>query len=116
MNPYSTDLREAALRSHDTGVPLAEVARRFGVARRTLTRWDRQRTLTGSLAPRPRSGRPPKLDAAALAWLRQRVLDQPDAILDDHRGALQTERGITVDRSTLSRTMKRLKLTHKKRA
>ena len=115
MKPYSTDLREAALRAHDTGVPLAEVARRFGVSRRTLTRWDRQRTQTGTLAPRRRSGRPPKLDASALAWLRQRVLTHPDAILADHCGALRTERDITVDRSTLSRALNKLAITHKKR-
>lgn len=115
MKPYSTDLREAALSAHDTGVALAEVARRFGVSRRTLTRWDSQRQRTGSLAPRTGTGRPPKLDAAVLAWLNQRVDAQPDAILADHRRALQTEWGITVNQSTVSRAMAKLGLTHKKR-
>ena len=115
MHAFSTDLREAALRSHDSGVALAEVARRFGISRRTLTRWKTQRTRTGALAPRPRPGRPAKLDPEALTWLRARVLAAPDATLDDHRDALRCQRAITVDRSTVSRALKSLGLTHKKR-
>lgn len=115
MNAFSTDLRDAALRSHDSGVALAEVARRFGVSRRTVTRWKTQRTRTGSVAPRPRPGRPPALDPQTLRWLQARVLATPDATLDDHRDALRRERAITVHRSTVSRALKSLGVTHKKR-
>jgi transposase len=71
-------LRQLAVaRVIEEGQPAAEVAESLGVTVRSVERWCRAWRLTGQqgLVARPRSGRPPKLDAAqetqVLGWLQQ---------------------------------------------
>lgn len=115
MQQYSTDLREAAVHALDTGASATEVARLLGVSRRSVLRWDERRQLTGSVAASPRSGPSAKLTPVARALLQQRVADHPDATLNDHRAALAEVLDIQVSEATMSRTMGRLGITHKKR-
>jgi transposase len=116
MQQYSTDLREAAVHALDTGASATEVAHLLGVSRRSVLRWDERRQLTGSVAASPRPGPIAKLTPAARVWLQQRVADHPDAPLHDHRAALAEVLDIQISESTMSRTMARLGITHKKRA
>jgi transposase len=55
--------RQQAARLLAQGVPAAEVARRVGVHRQSVSRWARQLTETGraGLKRAPRAGRPPRL-------------------------------------------------------
>jgi len=58
---YSEELREQVLLVADAGRSAAEIARRFGISRRSLTRWRQWRRERRSVATKPRSGRPPRL-------------------------------------------------------
>lgn len=114
MKQYSTDLRTAVVHALDTGATPAEIARLFGVSRRSVTRWRQLHQTTGQLAARPRPGASRKLTPQATAALRQRVADHPDATLHDHCVALAAEWQIQVSVATMSRTMGRLDITQKK--
>jgi transposase len=64
MKQYSVDLRERLLQVVDAGLSQAEATRLLGVSTATLQRWRQQQRQTGSVAPRPRSGRPRAIDRA----------------------------------------------------
>ena len=59
------------------GMTRAEVARRLGVSRATTSRWYRA-WRDGDLAPK-RRGRPPKIDAAAMARIERAIARGPRA-------------------------------------
>lgn len=84
MRAYSVDLRARIVAAMDASEPPADVARRFGVSRRTVHRSRHQVTQRGTLAPRTSPGRRPLLDAEARAELGRQVAANPDATLDQH--------------------------------
>lgn len=109
--------RAAALLLVAEGLPIVRVARLLGTSPARIRVW-RQRFLTQSragLADQPRTGRPPKLDAAARALL-VRALDQGPAAygvpvtvwsVRDLR-ALLAQHGIHVCCATVHRTLQAL--------
>ena len=116
MKQYSTDLREAVLHALDTGAAKPEVARLFGVSRATVYNWAGRARTRGSVEATARPGRVPKLDADALAQLRQRVEAHPDETLDQRCAAISAQTGRSISVSTMSRTLAKLGITYKKRA
>jgi transposase len=115
MKQYSVDLRERLLRAIDAGLPRAEAARLFGVGTSTIKRWRRQRRERGDLAPKPRPGRPPRVDPAQHAALTAQVAAYPDATLAEHCDAWAQASGVRVSVATMSRLLRRLGLPLKKR-
>lgn len=97
------------------GHPLAEVARFFGtVPHRVRVGQDRfVAAECASLADRARGGRPPKLEAAALALLREALDQGPQAYgfpvtvwtLGDLQTLRRRERRVQVSGSTLNRVV-----------
>ena len=112
---YSADLRERLLAALDAGLPRAEVERSFGISRRTLERWRAWRRTRGSLADRPRPGRPPRIGPDRYAALRAQVLAGPDATLAEHCDRWAAATGVRVSAPTMSRLLARLGLPLKKR-
>jgi transposase len=114
MKQYSVDLRERLLGAIDAGLSQAEASRVFGVGTSTITRWRQQRRDTGSLAPKPRSGRPPAIGPDQAAALHAQVAAHPDATLAEHcaRWTAPHRRSLSV--AGMSRTMRRLGITLKK--
>src|SRR5512143_1993305 len=114
MRPYSLDLRArvaAAVDEHEDSQP--EIARRFRVSPSFITRLLRRRRLTGSVAPEPHGGgHPPALDHAGREKLRQLVREQPDATLEE----LATRVGVPCGRMAIFRTLRKLKITRKKKS
>ena len=92
----------------DAGLPPGEAARLFRVDVRTVYRWRRRARRGASLAEKPRSGRPPKLDPAHYAELRTVVLAPPDATRPEHAARLAATTGIRLRPSHLSRLLRRL--------
>jgi transposase len=115
MKQYSTDLRERVCRALDTGATRAEVARLFGVSPSSITRWQQAREQTGSVAAKPRPGRPPKLSPADAATLVAQVLAAPEATLAQHAQQWEHRTAVRVSVATLSRTLARARITSKKR-
>jgi putative transposase len=132
LAPYADDLRGLARTDHDPrvrrrahalllvaeGHPVAAVARLFETGPNRIRAW-RARFLAGGrrgLADGPRSGRPPKLDAAALAFLAEALEASPQAYglpvtvwsIRDLREALAARRGVRVCTATVHRAVQRL--------
>ena len=111
----SDDGRERALAAVDAGHPVADVAAFFQNDPSTIYRWLRQRRRTGSGLARPRSGRPPLLRPDQQPVLVQQVQAHPDATLAEHCQQWQQTTGVRPGVSTMSRWLRRLGLTLKKR-
>jgi transposase len=111
----SRDIRERALAALDAGWSVADVAAFCQNDPSTVRRWRRQRARTGSGLPRPRSGRPPLIPPSAYPALEAQVTARPDATLADHCAFWATTHGVRPCVSTMSRLLRHLGLTLKKR-
>jgi transposase len=115
MKAYSQDLRQRIVRAVDEGQSRAEAARRFSVSERTVRRYLRQRTRTGSLAPvayrhGPAPAIPPEQEGVLLTQLRA----HPDATLEAHCALWEREQGRALSASTMCRAQQRVGWTVKK--
>ena len=116
MGSYSLDLRARIVKAHlEEGQRHNVVAKRFGVSRWTVERYVK-RSAAGSLAPTPHPGRPQRLDGAGCEVLRAQVQDHHDWSLEQHATALTAATGIPLKKSSVGNYLKRLGITHKKRA
>lgn len=117
MIPYSLDLRQKICAALERGVGSQRVvAELFGVSLSFVERLLQRQRTTGTLAPRPHAGGPPRcLDEADERVIRQRLEQQPDSTLDELREVIAQQSGQSVSRATLGRTVQRLNLPRKKR-
>ena len=116
MKRYPADFRERLLRAIDAGLPRAEAAQRFGVHPRTIERWQQRQRTTGSVAPRPNRGRPPRLPAAAAPALVAQLEATPDATLAMHCDTWEEATGVRVSAATMWRAIRRVGWTLKKKS
>lgn len=107
---YGMELRERVFQAVAEGGTIRAVSERFAVSPFFVKSMKKLHRETGSLAPRPsRAGRPRKL-AGRDDEIGDLVASRSDVTLAQLREALNTDAAI----STLSDTMRRLKLTFKK--
>ena len=111
----SDDVRERALAAVDRGHRVADVAAFFQNDPSTIYRWLRQRHRTGSGLSRPRSGRPSLLQPAQVPVLRAQVATYPDATLAEHCAHWERSQGRRPSLSAMSRWLRDLGFTLKKR-
>ena len=114
--PYSTDLRERVLVAYEHGEgPAAALARRFGVALKTVKNWVRAAESAGRRVAKPLGHEPePCLGTAERKVLRQLGVADNDATVAEYGARRAAQTGVTVSRPVLSVTLKRLGLTRKK--
>ncbi len=116
MASYSLDLRERIVKAHlEEGQNKSAVARRFGVSRWSVERYVK-RFRAGDLAATPHPGKRQRLDAEGCEVLRRQVEVQHNWSLEQHAAALAKETGIEIKKSSVGNYLKRLGITHKKRA
>jgi transposase len=115
MKQYAVDLRERLLGAIDAGLSQAEASRLFGVGTSTIARWRQQRRETGSVAPKARLGRTPAIGPAQAAALRTQVAQHADATLAEHCAHWARDHGVTMSVAGMSRAIRRLGITGKKR-
>lgn len=117
MIPYSLDLRQKIKAALERGVGSQRaVAELFGVSLSFVERLLQRERATGSLAPLPHAGGPPRrLDDAADGVIRRCLEQRPDSTLDELAEAVAREGGKSVSRATLGRAVQRLGLPRKKR-
>jgi len=117
MNAYSKDLRLKVLAAVDRGERQKEISRLFGVSLATIGRYVKRRRETGEVAPRPSPGRTPLIGAIAeqrrALWAQLEAHD--DATLHQHCELWESEQGKRISISTMSRAIRRVGWTLKKR-
>lgn len=117
MKAFSIDLREKIALAYDNNdYTLDEVADLFDVGRRTVARFVQMQRAGLSLSPLPHAGGfPPALTPQALALLRDKVIQAPDATLSELASYLKTKARVQVHISTICRGLQKLGLPRKKR-
>ena len=115
MKAYSVDLREKVLRAVDQGHRRQEIVKLFGVSLATIKRYLKQRRETGTVAPKAIPGRPPKKSGRMAAELVAQLRAHDDLRLEDHCSWWEQTHGVKVSISTMSRAIRRLGWTRKKR-
>ena len=115
MKPYSTDLRERAVLSVESGAcTIAQAAKRFQVSEPSLERWLARWRATGSCAPRPHAGGVARKLAPAEKVIRAAVKAEPDATLRELCETVKHKTAIVANPSMMCRELARLKLPLKK--
>ena len=118
MRAYSMDLRKRVLAAVDRGTPRKEIVRTLGVSEPTIRRYLRLRRETGSVAPKP----PPAKRTFSIGQsveqrraLWKQLEEYDDAPLKKHCQLWERKQGVKVSISTMSRAIRRLGWTLKKR-
>jgi transposase len=96
-------------------MPRAEMINTFAVSRSTIKRYLKLRRETGDVKPKTIPGRPSKKGAALHTGLLPQLEAHPDATLDEHCQVWEAISGIQVSSATMSRAMKHLNWTRKKK-
>jgi transposase len=117
MRAYSMDLRERVIAAVDRGTPRKEIVRTLGVSEPTIRRYLRLRRETGSVAPKPPPKRPfsigQSVEQRRALW--KQLQEHYDATLEKHCQLWESKQGDKVSISTMSRAIRRLGWTLKKR-
>ena len=111
MKPYSIDLRQRILNDADAGMSTRKVATKYEVSESWVRRLKQRRRESGEIVPRSsRNSRQPKWLAVA-DQMQTLVEQKPDITLRELREAL----GDTLSIQTLSRALRQLQMTFKKK-
>ena len=114
MKAYSVDLRTKVVESIRRGISKSETARRFGIDRSTVKRYVKRLGESGSLAPKQRTGKRPKLDQRAMRLLEEDVKTRSWATHRQRSEFLFEVCGVKVSEATICRAIKRLGHSRKK--
>src|SRR5215472_8657867 len=115
MKPYSQDLRERVVKAVDEGHSRREIVQLFGVSEATIKRYLKLRRESGSLAPKPIPGYPPRKIGALQKGLQPQLEAHPDATLQEHCRLWESQTGVKVSISTMSDAIRGMKWTWKKK-
>jgi transposase len=117
MRAYSMDLRERVRAAVDRGTPRKEIVRTLRVSEPTIRRYLRLRRETGSVAPKPYPKRSysigQSVEQRRALW--RQLEEHYDATLEKHCLLWERKQGDKVSISTMSRAIRRLGWTLKKR-
>lgn len=115
MTDISIDLRHRIVDAYEDGRTATYVAtaEMFGVGYATVSRLLRRKRETGGVLPKPRGGNNPR--RVDLDWLRGHARENPDARLIDRVAAWNEHSGNPISVSSMSRALRAIGWTHKKR-
>ena len=112
---YSIGLRERVLAASESGEgSQTELAKRFRIGERTLSRWLRTARTEGRREPKPRAGGPGPLGGQS-AVLAELAAGQSDGALAEYADRLAARTGIKRSSSVVCRTLEGLGLVRRKR-
>lgn len=114
---YSIDMREKIIEVYLAGEEsLRSLAERFKVSFSFVYEiWTKYKQ-TGHVKPKKHPGKRPKITGENLKILEKALAENNDILQKELVAKYQAEAGITVTQATMSRTLKRLKITRKKKA
>ena len=106
MKPYSVDLRERIVASHEEGgASFAEIGRRFSVSGKVVSKYVRQKRELGTLEPQVHlRGRKPAVAGKKKEELEKHLAEHPDATVLERREAL----GLKCSEKTLWQTIRKM--------
>jgi transposase len=116
MKPYSQDLRQRIGGAVKAGQPKQSVAEIYKVSPSSVKRYCKLSTETGTLAPRPHSGRPPKVKPDQYEEFTQQLRAAPDQTLSYHSQGWFDTHQVLLSASTLCRLLDRLGWSRKKKS
>jgi putative transposase len=111
---YSVDLRERMVANLQEE-SMRATARRFRMSLSSVYRINRRYQETGQLHAKHSGGRRAAVDPEGAAWLQDLVSHEPDLSLAALSERYQQAWGRAVSTSAMDRTLRRLKLSRKKR-
>ena len=113
---YSIDLRARIVHAviHQR-LSLSQAAETFSVGRATVERYVRQYRQKGNLTPRTSPGRPRLLNTEGEQQLRALLNEKNDLKLEDRCRQWEEMTGTQISTATMSRWIKRVEVTRKKR-
>ena len=112
MKAYSMDLRQRVLKDVDQGMSTRNVATKYDVSESWVRRLKQRRRETGEIAPRESGYRRPPEWLPYADRIRAAVEQCPDITLEELRRTL----GVKMSIQTLSRALRVLQLTFKKKS
>jgi transposase len=113
---YSQDLRDRVIEAVLVeGMSRRGAGVRFGVSETAAINWVKRVELTGSRTPAQIGGYKPMMLAPHRAFVEAACHDQPDVTLQDLCDRLLAERGVRTYTSVMSRFLRHLGVTLKKR-
>ncbi len=117
MRAYSTDLRTRVVNAAQTGKPLSEVAKTFGVSVSTIKRYLDlvDRGGNDNLRPKTSPGRPRRISREDQADLIAQLEASPDATLEEHCAAWEKSHRVRLSIATMHRSIARAKYTLKRK-
>jgi transposase len=114
VKSYSGDLRERIVAAREQGHSAQEIARLFGVSKRSVERFWNKYLATGAVEPKQRGGyrrsRLEKHDLKLRRWIRQK----PDLTLAQLQERIAQDLGIKLGTTALWHRLERLGLSYKK--
>ncbi|HEY8903067.1 MAG TPA: IS630 transposase-related protein [Chthoniobacterales bacterium] len=116
MKTYGEDLRERVVGSRARGNSATEVARFFGISKRSVERYWKQHKETGTIEPKQRGGYRRSRLAEHDDRLREWIKADPGLTLAEIRLKLSEQLGIELGTTALWHRLERLNLSFKKNA
>lgn len=111
--PHPVEFRERVVQRYLKGdLSAAAVAELFDIGSSSVYRWTSRFRETGSVEPKPTGGREPKLPDEVLEAVAG---DLPDSTLVEMAEEIEKRTGIQVHERTVSRRLRALRYTRKKR-
>src|SRR5664279_2326916 len=111
---YSTDLRSRIVAEVAAGTSRREAARIFKVSASSAVRWAERHDATGSVSPRPRSGRSRSPLERHGAWLLELNAKEPDLTLVEIEQRVFETLAVRTTESSIRRFFKRHGISFKK--
>lgn len=117
MNPLSIDLRKRVIAAYDADPSQTQesVSQRFMISQSSVSRILAKHKKKESLVPGRQTGRRCILSEVELDFLKSTLHEKNDMTLAEQTRELEKQRSIKVSVMTVSRALKRMKLTRKKR-
>jgi transposase len=115
MRASSQDLRERVLRAVDLGRERREIVQLFGVSLATIKRYLKQRREEGHMQTKAIPGRPPSIRAQVEVGVLPQLQAYDEATLEQHCDLWEQSHDERVSRWTVSRAIKQVGWTRKKR-
>lgn len=115
MQAYSLDLRERVIKSYAQGQSKSAIARTFMVSLSSVKRYIQRYEAQGHVRPTVQRRMQGKLSQRLLKRLERQVATYPDYTLAQHAEVWQVKQHMLVSESTLSRAIRRMGWTRKKK-